>query len=152
MSNSGSNDVKSSLLNESTTFMKKWLLHSERCSGPSKYLLRKCNEIHWINSRKRIYILSHFLLILQKFTETVQKRISKKVCGSVTIERTGALTMKGQNIGSSTKKIYKQIFDSDILDIKKQKYMSLGSFKSHAYCSIAKNDSVVVHQNQAMIF
>ena len=50
-----------------------------------------------------------------------------------------ALTMKGQNIGSSTKKIYKQIFDSDILDIKKQKYMSLGSFKSPTYCSIAKN-------------
>ena len=29
---------------------------------------------------------------------------------------TTALTMKDQNIGSSTKKIEKQIFDSDILD------------------------------------
>ena len=55
--------------------------------------------------------------------------------------------MKGQNIGSSTKKNFKQIFDSDLLDNKKQKYMSLGSFKSHTYCSIAKNGSVVVYQN-----
>lgn len=30
-----------------------------------------------------------------------------------------ALTMKGQNIGSSTNKKYKQIFDSDILDSNK---------------------------------
>ena len=58
-----------------------------------------------------------------------------------------SLTTKGQNIGSSTKNIYKEIFDSDILNIKKQKYMSLGSFKSHTYCSIAKNGSVVVYQN-----
>ena len=64
----------------------------------------------------------------------------------------GALTMKGQNIGSSTKKIHKQIFDSNILDNKKQKYMSLGSFKSHTYCSIAKNGSVVVYQNLSIIF
>ena len=55
--------------------------------------------------------------------------------------------MKRQNIGSSIKKIYKQIFDSDILDIKKQKYMSLQSSKNHIYCSIAKNGSVVVYQN-----
>ena len=27
----------------------------------------------------------------------------------------GTHTMKGQNIGSSTKKVYKKIFDSDIL-------------------------------------
>ena len=58
-----------------------------------------------------------------------------------------SLTMKGQNIGSSTRTIYKNIFDSDILDIKKQKYMSSGSFKSHTYCSIAKNGSIVVYQN-----
>ena len=58
-----------------------------------------------------------------------------------------ALTMKGQNIGSSTKKIYKQTFDSDILDSNNWKYMYLGSFKSHTYCSIAKNGSVVVYQN-----
>ena len=32
-----------------------------------------------------------------------------------------ALNMKGQNIGSLTKKIYKEIFDSDIMDIKEQK-------------------------------
>ena len=30
-----------------------------------------------------------------------------------------ALTMKGQNIGSLTKKVYKKIFDSDILGSKK---------------------------------
>ena len=59
-----------------------------------------------------------------------------------------AVTMKGHNIGSSTKKNYKQMFNSDILDSNKWKYMSLGSFKSHIYCSIAKNGSVVVvYQN-----
>ena len=57
------------------------------------------------------------------------------------------LSMKGQNIGSLTKTIYKQILDSDILDNKKQNYMSLRSFKSHTYCSTAKNGSVVVYQN-----
>ena len=56
-------------------------------------------------------------------------------------------TVKGQNIGASTKKFYKQIFDFDILDSMKLKYMSFGSFKSHAFCSIAKNGSVGVHQN-----
>ena len=55
--------------------------------------------------------------------------------------------MKGQIIGASTKKLYKQIFDFDILDSMKRKYMAFGSFKSHAYCSIAKNGSVGVHQN-----
>ena len=44
-------------------------------------------------------------------------------------------------------KKYKQIFDFDKLDSNKLKYMSLGSFKSHTYCSIAKNGSVVVYQN-----
>ena len=58
-----------------------------------------------------------------------------------------ALTMKCQNIGSSTQKNYKQIFDYDILDSNKWKYMSLGSFKSHTYCSVAKNGSEVVYQN-----
>ena len=47
--------------------------------------------------------------------------------------------MKGQNIGSWTEKNYKQIFDSDTMDSNKRKYMSLWSFKSHTYCSIAKN-------------
>ena len=55
--------------------------------------------------------------------------------------------MKGQNIGSSTKIIYKQMFDSDILDSNKWKYMTLGSFKSHICCFIAKYGSVVVYQN-----
>ena len=55
--------------------------------------------------------------------------------------------MKGQIIGSSTNKKYKQIFDSDILDNKIWKYMSLGSFKNHTYCSIAENGSVVIYQN-----
>ena len=50
-----------------------------------------------------------------------------------------ALTMKGQNIGSSTKKSYKQIFCSDIMDSNKWKYRSLRSFKSYTHCSIAKN-------------
>ena len=58
-----------------------------------------------------------------------------------------ALTMKSQNIGSSTKKEYEQIFDSGKLDSNKWKYMSLGLFKSHAYCSIAKNGREVVYQN-----
>ena len=50
--------------------------------------------------------------------------------------------MKGQNIGASTKNFYKQIFDFDTLDSMKWKYMSFGSFKSYAYCSVAKNGSV----------
>ena len=54
--------------------------------------------------------------------------------------------MKGQNIGSSTKKIYKQMFDTHILDTNKWKYMSLGSFKSHIYCFIAKNGSALLDE------
>ena len=41
----------------------------------------------------------------------------------------------------------KYLFDSDILDSNKRKYMSSCSFKSHTYCFIAKNGSVVVYQN-----
>ena len=53
--------------------------------------------------------------------------------------RQDALTMKCQNIGSLTKKIYKQIFDSGKLNCNKRKYMSLES--------IAKNGSVVMCEN-----
>ena len=49
-------------------------------------------------------------------------------------------------------KNYKEIFDFDIMDSNKRKYMSLGSFESHTYCSIAKNGSVAVYQNLGMIF
>ena len=58
-----------------------------------------------------------------------------------------ALTMKRQNIGSSTKKIYKQILDSGKLNSNKRKYMSLESLERHTYGSIAKNGSVVMCQN-----
>ena len=54
--------------------------------------------------------------------------------------------MKGQNIGSSTKIIYKQMFVPDILDSYKWKYMSLGTLKSHIYCFIAKNGSALLDE------
>ena len=55
--------------------------------------------------------------------------------------------MKRQNIGSSTNKVYKQLFDFETLDSDKWKYMSLRSSKSYTYYSIAKNGNVVVYQN-----
>ena len=97
----------------------------------------------WLKSSAQIiWILMHFKYkFWVLFAFCCQAQYLKNIRGIL------SLTMKSQNIGSLTKTKYKQIFDSDKLDSNKWKYMSLGSFKSHTYCSIAKNGSVVVYQN-----
>ena len=55
-----------------------------------------------------------------------------------------ALTVKGQNIGASTKIFCKQMFDFDSI---KWKFRSFGSFKNPAYTSNAIDGWEVDHQN-----
>ena len=55
-----------------------------------------------------------------------------------------ALTVKGQNIGASTKIFCKQMFD---FNSNKSKYRPFGSFKNHAYTSNAIDGWEVVHQD-----
>ena len=58
-----------------------------------------------------------------------------------------ALAIKIQNIGASTKKFCKQMFNFDTLVSNEWKYRSLGSFETHAYASNTLDGWVVVHQN-----
>ena len=91
------------------------------------------------------YELDVFLSVHKVFL-TKQNSLQNFEDGKFSITTT--LTMKGQNIGSSTKKNPNKYLITTYWIVKNENiYMSLGSFKSHTYCSIAKNGSVGVYQN-----
>ena len=63
-----------------------------------------------------------------------------------------ALTIKGQNIGASTKNVCKQISYFDTLDNAEWKCRSFESFKNHAFASDTIDNWVEVHKKWGMIF
>ena len=95
-----------------------------------KTLLRCWRGSHWLSE-----VLATLLAAFLAFSELPLglKSIDLAIKGSKNFgslprsfmlhQFTHALTMKGQNIGSSTKKKYKQIFDSGKLDSNKWKYV-----------------------------
>ena len=72
-------------------------------------------------------------VILAFECQALVNAVVSRICNNM------SLTIKGQNIGASTKIFCKPMSYFDILDKNKLKYMYFGSFKNHAVTSNAIN-------------